>query len=135
MKASGNCAPELTRPVEVIYFTIVAAFLYLASNWIVERIELAAGKRLPNRSLLFFAIILVLALVTFGLIRAYTARLRLSCAPNHRDSGMTDLHLSTSASNCLSAHIRLRCGCVILQTLTLGITLTHRTFCLKQVAT
>jgi len=58
--------------VEVIYFTLVGAFLYLASNWIVERIELAAGKRFQNRSLLFFAIILVLALATFSLIRAYT---------------------------------------------------------------
>ena len=73
MKASGNCAPELTRiPVEAIYFTLVAAFLYLASNWIVDRIEVAAGKRFKNRSLLFFAIILVLALATFSLIRAYT---------------------------------------------------------------
>jgi hypothetical protein len=73
MKASGNCAPELTQiSVEAIYFTLVAAFLYLASNWIVDRIEIAAGKRFKNRSLLFFAIILVLALATFSLIRAYT---------------------------------------------------------------
>jgi hypothetical protein len=42
------------------------------SNWIVDRLEIAAGKRFKNRSLLFFAIILVLALATFSLIRAYT---------------------------------------------------------------
>ena len=73
MKASESCAPEPTQTlVEVVYFTLVAAFLYLASNWIVERIEIAVGKRLENRSLLFFAIILVLALATFSLIRAYT---------------------------------------------------------------
>jgi predicted PurR-regulated permease PerM len=58
--------------VEAIYFTLVAAVLYLASNWIVDRLEIAAGKRFKNRSLLFFAIILVLALATFSLIRAYT---------------------------------------------------------------
>lgn len=58
--------------MEAIYFTLVAAVLYLASNWIVDRLEIAAGKRFKNRSLLFFAIILVLALATFSLIRAYT---------------------------------------------------------------
>jgi hypothetical protein len=58
--------------VQFVYFTLVAAVLYLASNWIVERIEMAAGKRFANRSLLFFGILLTLALVTFSLIRAYT---------------------------------------------------------------
>lgn len=46
--------------------------MYLASNWILERIEIAAGKRFQYRSLLFFGILLTLALVSFGLIRAYT---------------------------------------------------------------
>ena len=58
--------------MQFVYFTLVAAVLYLASNWIVERIEMAAGKRFANRSLLFFGILLTLALVTFSLIRAYT---------------------------------------------------------------
>jgi hypothetical protein len=58
--------------VQFVYFTLVAAVLYLASNWIVERIEMAAGKRFANRSLLFFGILLTLSLVTFSLIRAYT---------------------------------------------------------------
>ena len=58
--------------MQFVYFTLVAAVLYLASNWIVERIEMAAGKRFANRSLLFFGILLTLSLVTFSLIRAYT---------------------------------------------------------------
>jgi len=58
--------------LEIVYFTLVAALLYLSSNWIVERIEIAAGRRFQNRSLLFFGILLTLALVTFSLIRAYT---------------------------------------------------------------
>jgi len=58
--------------VQFVYFTLVAAFLYLASNWIVDRLELAAGRRFEHRSLLFFGIILVLTLVTFNLIRTYT---------------------------------------------------------------
>jgi len=58
--------------LQILYFTLVAALLYLASNWILERIELAAGKRFQHRSLLFFGILLTLALVSFGLIRVYT---------------------------------------------------------------
>jgi hypothetical protein len=58
--------------LEILYFTLVAAFLYLASNWIVNRIEIAAGKRLSYRSLLFFGILLTLALISFSLIRVYT---------------------------------------------------------------
>lgn len=59
--------------MEVILFTLVAIGLYLVSDWIVQRIEIAAGRRLEHRTLLFFALISVLAVVTFSLIRAYTA--------------------------------------------------------------
>ncbi len=58
--------------MEVIFFTLVAIGLYLVSDWIVQRIEIAAGRRLEHRTLLFFALISVLAVVTFSLIRAYT---------------------------------------------------------------
>jgi hypothetical protein len=58
--------------LQIIYFTLVAALLYLISNWIVERIEVAAGRRFANRSLLFFGILMTLALVSFNLIRIYT---------------------------------------------------------------
>jgi len=58
--------------LQFLYFTLVAALLYLASNWILERIEIAAGKRFHNRSLLFFGILLTLAVVSFSLIRTYT---------------------------------------------------------------
>ncbi|MDH3611860.1 MAG: hypothetical protein OEU90_02330 [Gammaproteobacteria bacterium] len=58
--------------MQIIYFTLVAALLYLISNWIVERIEVAAGRRFANRSLLFFGILMTLALVSFNLIRIYT---------------------------------------------------------------
>ena len=58
--------------MQYVYFTLVAAVLYLASAWLVDRIEIAAGKRFEYRSLLFFAILLALALVAFRLIRGYT---------------------------------------------------------------
>jgi hypothetical protein len=58
--------------VEILYFTFVAALLYLVSNWIVERLEVTAGRRFEYRSLLFFGILLGLALLSFYLIRLYT---------------------------------------------------------------
>ncbi|MDP6993020.1 MAG: hypothetical protein QGF87_01580 [Woeseiaceae bacterium] len=58
--------------MSVIYFTAVAILLYLVSDWILNRIEVAAGKRFEYRSLIFFAILLVLSLTTFSLIQVYT---------------------------------------------------------------
>jgi hypothetical protein len=58
--------------VQFVYFTLSAAILYLGSSWIVDRIEIAAGKRFKNRSLLFFGILLTLALISFSIIRIYT---------------------------------------------------------------
>ena len=58
--------------MQFVYFTLVAAILYLFSNWIVDRIEIAAGRRFEYRSLLFFGILLTLALISFSLIRSYT---------------------------------------------------------------
>ena len=58
--------------MEIIYFTVVAAILYLLSDWIVNRIEIVAGKRFEHRTLLFFFILLSLAFVSFSLIQVYT---------------------------------------------------------------
>ena len=55
--------------MEVIYFTIAAIALYVASDWILQRIEIKLGKRLEQRSLVFFGIILSLSLTSFWLIR------------------------------------------------------------------
>ena len=55
--------------MEILYFTLSAILLYFAADWILERIERAAGKRFEYRSLIFFAILLVMALTSFSLIR------------------------------------------------------------------
>jgi hypothetical protein len=54
--------------VEIIYFTLVAIGLYFASDWILDRIETARGRQFENRSVIFFVIILVLALVSFQIL-------------------------------------------------------------------
>ena len=58
--------------MEALYFTLVAIALYLVSDRILDRIEIAAGRRFQYRSLLFFAILLTLAIATFSLIRLST---------------------------------------------------------------
>jgi hypothetical protein len=66
--------PPYDRPikgvsvVEIVYFTLVGIGLYFASDWILERIETRRGSRFENRSIIFFVIIMVLALVSFQLI-------------------------------------------------------------------
>lgn len=73
MPVFGSCAHRSrAEPVEIVYFTLVAALLYLISNWMVERLEVAAGRRFEYRSLLFFVILLTLAMASFYLIRLYT---------------------------------------------------------------
>lgn len=54
--------------MEIVYYTLTGIALYFASDWLLERIEQARGARFQNRSLVFFAIILVLALVSFQVI-------------------------------------------------------------------
>lgn len=55
--------------MEIIWFTAVAIVLYLVSDRLLERFEVRLGRRLEHRSLIFFAILLTLALTTFTLIQ------------------------------------------------------------------
>ena len=50
--------------MEAVYFTLAAIVLYFVSDRILERIEVARGTRLEHRSLVFFGILLGLALMT-----------------------------------------------------------------------
>lgn len=51
-----------------LYFTVTAVLLYLFSDWLLNKIEERVGKRLEYRSVIFFAIITVLALGSFSFI-------------------------------------------------------------------
>jgi len=55
--------------MEAIYFTLAAIALYFVSDRILERIEIARGARLEHRSLVFFGILLGLALTGFAALR------------------------------------------------------------------
>jgi hypothetical protein len=39
------------------------------SDWILDRIEVSRGERFKNRSVVFFLIILVLAVISFGFMK------------------------------------------------------------------
>jgi predicted PurR-regulated permease PerM len=54
--------------MEIIYFTVAALLLYWFADYILNTIEIKLEKRLPNRSLIFFVIIAILAVVSFGII-------------------------------------------------------------------
>jgi hypothetical protein len=59
--------------MEIVYFALVSIFLYFGSDWILNRIEAAAGRRFEYRSIIFFAILLVMALTSFALIRHFAS--------------------------------------------------------------
>lgn len=55
--------------MEIVWFTATAVILYVVSDWLLQRLELRAGHRFAQRSLVFFAILLVLTLVSFAVLR------------------------------------------------------------------
>lgn len=58
--------------MEMVYYTISAVVLYAFSDWILNRIEIKRGKRFEHRTLIFFALILTFAMITFQVIRRLT---------------------------------------------------------------
>lgn len=58
----------------ILYFTLAAIVLYLAADWILKRIETAKGRRLEHRSMVFFVILLAMAMTSFALIRNLTGQ-------------------------------------------------------------
>ena len=57
--------------MEIILFTGVAAVLYLVADRLLQLLESRAGRRFDNRSMVFFAILLTLAVVTFAAIQRF----------------------------------------------------------------
>lgn len=54
----------------MLYYTVAGVVLYFLSDWILDRMERARGTRFPNRSLIFFVIILLLSLGSFQLLQS-----------------------------------------------------------------
>jgi Na+/melibiose symporter-like transporter len=59
--------------MQMLYYTLAGIVLYLVADWILNRIEIRRGARFDNRTLIFFAILLALALISFQLIQYFFA--------------------------------------------------------------
>jgi amino acid permease len=55
--------------MEMVAFLVVGAVLYFIADWLLNRLEAFAKRRFEYRTLIFFAILLGLALIVFPLIR------------------------------------------------------------------
>ena len=58
--------------MNAVWFTVVGIALYFVSDWVLERVEVTAGRRFEHRTLVFFVILLSLALITFAIIQQLT---------------------------------------------------------------
>jgi predicted PurR-regulated permease PerM len=57
--------------MQIVLFTLLAVVLYLAADRVVDALERRAGRRFDNRSLIFFAILLVLAVASFAVVQRF----------------------------------------------------------------
>jgi hypothetical protein len=55
--------------VEIIAFTVVGIGLYFFSDWALNMLEKVHGQPLPQRNIIFFVLIMTLALSSFSIIR------------------------------------------------------------------
>ena len=55
--------------MDIVYFTVVAAALYFGADRLLDWLERRRGARFENRQVVFFIIILPLALAAFWLLR------------------------------------------------------------------
>lgn len=58
--------------MEILNYTLIGIGLYFLSDWLLNRIEAMFGRRLEYRSVVFFVIIMSLALITSQLIGLYS---------------------------------------------------------------
>ena len=57
--------------MQILLFTLLAVVLYLVADRLLVALEVRAGRRFENRSLIFFAILLVLAIVAFSAVQRF----------------------------------------------------------------
>lgn len=55
--------------MELVYFTVIAVGLYFTADRLLDWLERRRGARFENRQIVFLAIIMPLALLTFWLLQ------------------------------------------------------------------
>ena len=61
--------------MEVLVFTLNAIAIYLLADWIIRALENRKGEALKNRQVIFFAVFLPLALISFKVLRSLMSSL------------------------------------------------------------
>ena len=59
--------------MQIVIYTLVGIALYFGADWVLNHFERVRGERFKHREIIYFAIILTLALVTFYLINHVSA--------------------------------------------------------------
>jgi len=59
--------------MEAVYYTVTGVVLYLFADRILRLLEARAGRLFEHRTLIFFMLLLSMALVNFGAIRHLVA--------------------------------------------------------------
>jgi hypothetical protein len=62
---------ERSRIVQILLFTMLAVVLYLIADRALNALEVRAGRRFEYRSLIFFAILLALAIAVFSAVQRF----------------------------------------------------------------
>ena len=57
--------------MQMVLFTLIAIGLYFAADRLLQALEVRAGRRFEYRSLIFFALLLALAVITFALVQRF----------------------------------------------------------------
>lgn len=55
--------------MEIVVFTLNAIVVYLLADWIIRAMERKKGEVLKNRQVVFFAVFLSLALISFNVLK------------------------------------------------------------------
>jgi len=59
--------------MQILLYTVTAILLYVVSDWILVKLEKFRGKPFAARSIVFFMIILILAIVVFEGLQQFLA--------------------------------------------------------------
>jgi uncharacterized membrane protein YgdD (TMEM256/DUF423 family) len=62
---------EWRQAVQILLFTALAVVLYLVADRALNALEVRAGRRFEHRSLIFFAILLALAIAVFSAVQRF----------------------------------------------------------------
>lgn len=57
--------------MQIVLFTLLAVVLYLVADRILDALERRAGRRFDNRSVIFFVILLALAVASFAVVQRF----------------------------------------------------------------